>query len=156
MNLHQWAQRWSIPPAAILELETVVVHEPHRDSDGSESRAQSEVRLEAAGFGIRLFRNNVGAGKLETGGFLRWGLANDSEALNKSVKSGDLIGIRKTLITPTMVGQHIGQFVSREIKRHKWQYRGTPEEKAQMRWALFVNSMGGDAAITNGIGSFKP
>jgi hypothetical protein len=154
MTLDQWAARWSIPAAALLELETVAIHEPERDGQASESRVQSEVRLEAAALGIRLFRNNVGGGKLENGKFMRWGLANDSKALNKVVKSGDLIGIRKIIIEPCHVGRAIGQFVSREIKRGSWQYRGTEEEKAQTRWALFIKSMGGDAAITNGKGSF--
>ena len=117
----------------------------------SESSAQAAVRLAASQAGARLWRNNVGAGKLANGSYLRWGLANDSTAVNRSIKSGDLIGIRPVLITPAHVGMTLGRFVSREIKPPGWRYHPNDEhEQAQQRWADLVNSLGGDARFSTG------
>ena len=115
-----------------------------------ESEVQTTLRIKASEKGWRLWRNNVGAGKLENGAFIRWGLANDSAGMNKIIKSADLIGINPVLITQDMVGTVIGQFVSREVKAAGWQKRDTEREKAQQRWADLINSMGGDATITTG------
>lgn len=155
MTLAEWAARWQIPPAAIDELCRQYINSREEDpvTDKSEARVQSEVRLEAAAEGVFLFRNNVGAGKLESGNFVRFGLANDSAPLNKVIKSGDLIGVRKRLITAADVGCCIGQFVSREVKRSNWRFSGTAEEQAQAHWAALINAQGGDAQIVTGVGS---
>ena len=117
----------------------------------SESSAQAAVRLAASQSGARLWRNNIGAGKLENGSYIRWGLANDSSAVNARVKSGDLIGIRPVLITPEHVGRTLGVFVSREVKHPGWRFHPNDErEAAQQRWIDLVNSLGGDAAFTTG------
>lgn len=156
MNLHEWAARWGLPAQALDELAQLTIHQA--DAEGldhkTEAFSQSQVRLEAPHYGVYLWRNNVGAGKIETGGFMRWGLANDSKQLNEKLKSGDLIGIRRRLITHSMVGSYIGQFMSRENKRPSWKYTGTPEELAQVAWATLINSQGGDAKIVTGPGSF--
>ena len=119
----------------------------------SEAHVLSQVRLEATELGIRLFRNNVGACYTREGSFLRYGLANDSHALNSRIKSADLIGIRPVLVIPSMVGQTIGQFVSREIKYSQWKYTGTDREKAQLAWAELIMSLGGDSGFSTGRGS---
>ena len=116
----------------------------------SESDASIRVRLAASQAGCRLWRNNVGAGKLENGSVLRWGLANDSKAVNAVFKSGDLIGIRPVLITPAHVGRILGQFLSREVKPPGWKPNPSERVQAQQAWADLVNSMGGDAAFTTG------
>lgn len=116
-----------------------------------EAQAQNAVRLAASQAGARLWRNNLGAGKLENGSFVRWGLANDTAALNDHIKSGDLIGIRPVLITPAHVGQVLGVFVSREVKRPGWRFRPNDKrEAAQQRWIELVRGLGGDAAFTTG------
>lgn len=155
MTLADWAQRWGIPPQAITELAGIPALTPVTPDRPltSESALQAVIRLEAARHGWHLFRNNNGAGKLENGNFVRWGLANDSPAVNKVIKSADLIGIRKRLITFDDVGKIIGQFVSRECKRPGWRYTGTPEEQAQVRWHSMVLANGGDSAIVNSEGS---
>ena len=124
----------------------------------SESREQTTVRLEAAQKGVQLWRNNVGAGFLSatnggTGSFIRFGLCNDSAALNQNIKSADLIGIRPILIGPEHVGRLIGQFVSREVKRADWRYAATEREQAQQRWINLVNAAGGDACFATGFGT---
>jgi hypothetical protein len=156
--MHEWAQRWGVHPAALDDLCRSVIY-PHApdpaqdETNASEARVQSEIRLEAANAGVYLFRNNVGAGKMASGNFVRYGLGNDSPALNEVLKSADLIGIRRRLITPLDVGCYIGQFVSREIKRTDWRFSGTKEEQAQARWATLINQQGGDAAIVQSVGS---
>lgn len=116
----------------------------------NEGDVQNLVRLAASRLGVRMWRNNNGAGRLENGSFVRWGLANDSSEMNRVVKSADLIGIRPVIITPEHIGMTIGQFVSREVKASNWIDRNTERERAQKRWADLVTSLGGDAAFTTG------
>lgn len=155
ITLEEWAARWRIPPEALAELAHSSIYSPDTDEKKSEARVQSELRLEAARAGVYLFRNNVGAGRLENGKFMRWGLANDSTQVNTVLKSGDLIGIRRRLIQPHDVGRYLGQFVSREVKKAAWKFQATEEEQAQVKWATLINSQGGDAQIITGPGSFN-
>lgn len=170
MSLDEWAVRWGLPLAALDELSRSVLLFTTDTADTgskSEARVQSEVRLEAARAGVYLFRNNIGAGAVVdpkrlcaechplARGFMRWGLGNDSERLNAVLKSGDLIGIRKRIITQADVGRHIGQFVSREVKREGWKPGGTDEDRAQARWATLINEQGGDAKIVTSVGSLS-
>ena len=119
----------------------------------SESGVLSDIRLEASQCGCRLWRNNVGATYTKRGDFLRYGLANDSEALNKAVKSADLIGIKPVFITPAHVGTIIGQFISREVKHPAWSYTGNERERAQLAWAEIINELGGNACFATGRGT---
>ena len=110
------------------------------------------IKLEATNKGCRLWRNNVGAFATDTG-FVRYGLANESTAVNRVVKSADLIGIRPVIITTAHIGHTIGQFLSREVKRNTWAFHDSPEERAQLKWIELVVSMGGDAAFATGEGT---
>lgn len=121
----------------------------------NEEAIKNRVRLEAANIGIRLWRNNVGAMRTDDGRFIRFGLANDSKAVNELIKSGDLIGIKPIIITAEMVGKTIGQFISREVKRGNWRFMGTAREQAQLRWIELINSLGGDACFVNTEGTFS-
>lgn len=162
MILHDWAQQWGIPSDAIYDLclrMGIQMRDctpyPQEAPEGSEARQQSLVRLDAGRQGVWLTRNNVGA-LIDTRGVpVRYGLANESQAQNKVVKSADLIGIRPILIGPQHVGKVIGQFVSREVKHAGWKYRGDAHEVAQHNWANFVVSRGGDASFCTGPGTFK-
>lgn len=120
----------------------------------SESAILNDIRLEASELGIRLWRNNVGASYTKNGDFIRYGLANDSVAVNSVLKSSDLIGIRPLLITPAHVGRTIGQFVSREVKHAEWRYHANDKELAQKRWIDLILEFGGDACFVTGRGSF--
>lgn len=148
MNILQWAAKWRIPPEALRELaNTSIVY--GENGEQPEGEVQQRVRLGAARSGRLLWRNNRGAGKMASGSFVRYGLANDSKALGDAVKSADTVGIEPTLITPEMVGTTIGKFLSVEVKREGWHYSGTLEECAQMQWAAIVNAAGGKAIITS-------
>jgi hypothetical protein len=116
----------------------------------SELAVQADVRLEAAEKHKRLFRNNVGAASDRHGRPIRYGLANDSKALNKVIKSGDLIGWETIVITPDMVGQPIARFLSIECKPEGWTPSANDEhEQAQRRWADMVNAAGGRALFVS-------
>lgn len=158
-TLDEWAVWWGIDPAALLDLRLrmgVVFEARVSGAEGSESRQQALVRLDAAQNGVTLFRNNVGALLDERGVPVRYGLANESKEQNKQVKSADLIGIKPVLVGPQHVGQVIGQFVSREVKHASWKWSGDKHELAQLRWAEFVIAKGGDAAFCTGPGSLTP
>jgi hypothetical protein len=115
----------------------------------SETRQQSLIRIAAAKKGMLLFRNNVGALLDDRGVPVRYGLANESKAMNEKIKSADLIGIEPVLITQDMVGQTIGRFVSIEVKEEGWKYSGKGREAAQKAWLQLIVANGGRALFAN-------
>lgn len=155
--LSTWARRWHVPPEAEAELRAMFGETPEAAPNAvpgqSEASVQARVRLEAATKGLRLWRNNVGAGYDETGNFMRWGLANDSKQVNSVLKSSDLIGIRPIVIQSHMMGLIVGQFVAREIKHGDWKWTGSEREKAQRNFINLVNSLGGDARFASSEGT---
>lgn len=163
LTLEQWAIKHGVSYAALQELRASwglhgTAEEPtptHGAARSDEAAVQGRVRLEAAQLGLRLWRNNVGALTDERGVPVRYGLANDTKALNKAIKSGDLIGLRPVVITPAHVGRTLGQFVSRECKPAGWTWSGNERELAQLKWAQMINACGGNAAFVTGTGSFK-
>lgn len=139
MTLDEWAQRWQIPSQAMQEL--VNLYNPTiTEGGGSETAAQSRIRVAATRAGIMLWRNNSGAvTDLETGRLVRYGLANDSARLNKHLKSSDLIGI-----TPVAwQGRRFGLFTAIECKRPGWRGPENDRDRAQAAYLTLVNSLGG-------------
>lgn len=122
----------------------------------SEAWAQQQVRLQVAHAGGGSWRNNVGATKSKCPDcgapqdVVRYGLANDSQQLNEKIKSADLICCVPQLILPEHVGQKWGRFVSIEIKRPGWAFRGVGRENAQMAWAAAVSRLHGIAMFSTG------
>ncbi len=158
MNLTQWAIRHAIPFEALDELRrefgTITTGAGSGPTAGaSEAAVQTNVRLEASYKGARLWRNNVGAFKPETGGMVRYGLCNDSPHMNRVIKSSDLIGLRPVVITQVHVGQTFGLFIARECKAAGWQYTGTDHEVAQLKFLELVAALGGDASFVTGEGT---
>jgi len=160
--INQWAQRHGITADALTDLHAVLmsaVPQPSGDATGSEAAAQQRIRLEAPHHGVRLWRNNVGATPsseqhqcpychnhfTEQKQPVRYGLANESTAMNKVVKSHDLIGITPMTVKPEHVGGILGIFTSIECKRPGWQYKGTTREIGQLNWAQIVIGLGGFA-----------
>jgi len=155
MILTAWAARHSVAPVALAELRALMIGEyVFAPASGasllSEAAVQNNARLEATRRGDRLFRNNVGVLKDERGVPVRFGLANDSAAVNKKIKSSDLIGIKRVTITPAHVGQVIGQFYAVECKPGNWKYAGTEREQAQLKFLSLVTAMGGSAHFSTG------
>lgn len=156
LELHYWAIRHHVSAQGMHELLgmfgqsaefTVAPGEPH-----SEAYVQNLVRLEFSRKGGRLWRNNVGVLKDETGRPVRYGLANESKQQNEKLKSSDLIGIEPVTVTPEHVGKVIGRFVAFECKAEGWQYTGTPHEEAQASFVHLVNALGGRARFVSGGG----
>lgn len=153
MDLDAWAKRWGVPLEAVAELRGEVLADGSRGgtiSGGSETAVQGRVRLAANQAGGILWRNNVGAGYLQDGRFIRWGLANESEKENKRIKSSDLVGIQPIRVTLEMVGSVFGLFTAREVKAENWRFRGTKRELAQQRFLDIINTLGGNARFTTG------
>lgn len=154
-ELYEWAIRHGVSAVAMHELRTMMgvtsnEGQPTEAEAGlSEGAVQNNIRLEASHKGMRLWRNNVGG---DPNGALRWGLANDSAAVNKVLASSDLIGIAPVLITPAHVGQVIGQFLAVEVKEDGWQYTGTDRERAQFNFIKLVIAQGGRAMFVNRTG----
>lgn len=152
VDLRTWAMRHHVTDAALHELAEIMGAgaQPEGEEGASEGRVQSRVRLAARDHDMRLFRNNVGALLDKRDVPVRYGLANDTPALNKRLKSGDLIGWRRLLITAEMVGSVVAQFVSLECKHAGWRYTGDEHEQAQQRWAALVALEGGHARFVTG------
>jgi len=151
LQLEQWAICHGVSHAALHDLKINVFHHDTMEFEASagmsENAVQQRVRLEAARLDILLFRNNVGVLPDDRGVPVRYGLANESPTQNKRLKSADLIGLRKVLITPAHVGHTIGQFVSREVKESGWRYTGVGREAAQQKWVELICKYGGDACF---------
>lgn len=80
---------------------------------------------------------------------MRYGLGNESAALNKKYKSSDLIGITPLVITADMVGRKLGIFTAIEVKKEGWDYSGTRGEKAQNNFLEMIRSFGGYGFFIN-------
>lgn len=114
----------------------------------SESAVQQRILLESARLGVTLWRNNVGACRTDDGRMIRYGLANESEKMNRSFKSSDLIGMTPMLILPEHVGMMVGVFTAIETKREDWRYSVNDERtQAQQRFIDYVTQSGGFAAF---------
>jgi hypothetical protein len=82
---------------------------------------------------VKLFRNNCGGLKDQSGRFVQFGLHPGS---------ADLIGWKSITITPEMVGQRVAVFTSIEVK--------TPTGKVrddQINWQHQVAAAGGIASV---------
>lgn len=162
LPLAQWASRHNIAPSALADLLSIMgageqAAPPVTLGPTKEGYVQSVVRLEAPRFGVLLTRNNVGALQDDTGRVVRYGLFNESKAQNETMKSPDLVGIRRVLITPAMVGTTMGQFVGREVKHAGWTWgEDVKRETAQLACLNLITSYGGDARFVSGPGSFGP
>lgn len=153
-SLHDWAQRHGVSQAALTELFTLFgVHDtlPAAVQGTEDPRLEAPTmhayRLAQSKLGVRLWRNNRGATYDQAGNFVRYGLANESSAMDKRLKSSDLIGITPITIQAWQVGMRVGVFTSREIKRPGWKYRGSAREQAQLAWLQLVISLGGLASF---------
>lgn len=114
----------------------------------SESVVQQQARLTMARIGGQVWRNNSGACKDEYGNMIRYGLANESAQQNKVIKSSDLICCVPTLITPEMVGYHLGVFTALEIKKSNWHLTpGDQRGQAQAKFHQIVRDACGFAGF---------
>lgn len=157
-----WAQRHGVSPEALEELARIEGTYPITDADAvtegcaTEGELQAQVVMLAPHRGYWLSRNNVGMLVDEHGTPVRFGLCNRTKDENKRMKSSDLIGFRRLLITQKMVGSTVAQFAVREVKKPGWHYTGKGREVAQKSFIDFVNANGGDAAFACDLTTFDP
>lgn len=155
-NLYDWAHKHRVPVQAMSELRMLMDVNPFTPQlvtkGDPEAAAQQQIRLEAPCRGMQLWRNNVGAVHTEDGRFLRFGLANDTKAVNEKIKSSDLIGITPRVVTPQDIGKTFGIFTSIEVKRPGWTFKNTAREKAQLAWIKLILKLGGFATFARGPG----
>ena len=115
----------------------------------SEAAVQTHARLAHAQIGP-MWRNNSGACYDERGRLVRYGLGNDSAAVNRQIKSSDLIGITPVLITPALYGQILGVFTAYECKPSRWNFSQKDERAvAQAKFHQIVRDAGGFAGFVN-------
>lgn len=110
-----------------------------------EATVQDAIRVDAARWGIFLWRNNSGVLNDEDGRPVRFGLGNDSPRLNEKFKSSDLIGIQ----TGT------GRFVAIECKAPTWIGVRTQRERAQEAFIDCVKRNGGIAGFCRSVDEFR-
>ena len=114
----------------------------------NEAVVQQQVRLAMARLGAQVWRNQSGAMEDKTGRIVRFGLSNDSAALNAAIKSADLVGITPMTVQAHHVGRTVGVFTALEVKRPGWHL--TPGDKrgqAQKRFLDIVVGVGGMAGF---------
>lgn len=158
--IDEWAKEFGVSAIAVTALKQrmgIDVGYQTLQTDappGSEGRQQALVTLEAANLKIRLFRNNSGAMIDDEGRQVRFGLGNISKQWNEVLKSPDLVGWRRRVITPDMVGTVIGQACMREMKHEGWKFSPTDKhEAAQLAFLQLAIADGCDAAFATGPGT---
>ena len=116
----------------------------------SESAIQSAIRLAAHDNGQLLWRNNSGAYFDKRGVLVRYGLGNASKAINKVLKSSDLIGVTRVNIQPHHLGRTMAVFTALEIKQDTKRIR-SPRESAQSNYINLVRDCGGIAGFCDDV-----
>lgn len=156
--LSDWANRHAIGDQAMAELYAIMGYQPELpteiEGNAEESYVQSVVRLAAPIQGYNLGRNNRGALKNEAGVPIRFGWLNDTSALDKVCKTGDLLGYQSGWFRDyeTCEPVKVAVFAMVECKKAKWAgYNPNNErENAQMRAIQMVLAGGGIAGFTKG------
>jgi hypothetical protein len=136
--LQAWQRRHGIGFAAMAELHALlrpsVVVPPDMANGGAD-----HARLLLDESGGSLWRNNSGALPDETGRIVRYGLWNDSKALNAVVKSSDYIGIAPG-----------GRFLAVEWKPRGWKLIPSDARgHAQKAFLDIVRKLGGIATFAS-------
>lgn len=119
----------------------------------SEAEIQAEIQARAVAMNCKLMRNNSGALKDVSGRVVRFGLGNVSKAHNDRIKSSDLIGFTKVVITPDMVGKVVAVFTACEVKAPGAKIDN--RYKAQLAFVDWIKSNGGIAAIVDSFEKFR-
>jgi hypothetical protein len=103
----------------------------------SEQNIQQRIRLACSRGPVRLWRNNTGKLRDDSGRLVTFGLCPGSS---------DLIGYRSVTITPEMVGQTVAVFAAVEVKAP----RGRPTAE-QTAFLEHVSAAGGLAGIARSV-----
>lgn len=153
-SLLRWATKHSIPAAALAELQAMLWPTPVANGLSGEAAVQQQIRAAAPHHGV-LWRNNSGALKDERGVPVRFGLGNDSAAVNALIKSSDLIGITRVTITAAHVGQVLGVFTAVEVKAPGWRQPTNDREWAQANFIRLARQHGALAGFAADVSHYK-
>ena len=123
----------------------------------NEHEIQQHIQIQAMNYNCHLMRNNSGAFLDENNRLVRFGLDNTSKARNDKIKSSDLIGFTKIVITPEMVGQTVAVFTAIEVKKPDWNPAKVYDnrEKAQSNFISWIRNNGGLAGFANAVDNLK-
>ncbi len=97
--------------------------------------------------GVTVWRNNTGALKNQSGQLVRFGLPG----------SGDILGLKRIVITPEMVGKTFGRFIAVENKTKTGEQREQQErfqEMVENHGGLYVMARSPEEAVAgiSGVG----
>ena len=122
-----------------------------------ESTIQQEIQIEARHYDCHLMRNNSGSFKDDTGRVVRFGLGNISKQHNDKIKSFDLVGFTKVVVTQEMVGKTLAVFTAVECKKEEWKSdkKLDARETAQQAFINWINNNGGIAGFAQNIDRLK-
>lgn len=153
-DINGWAAKHGVSEQALTELRKMCGEDdsqrPKGDvAAGREAGVVQRLRMSAAFAGDFLWVNKNGAGVTESGRFMRYGLANESIAESRAIKSSDLIGVTRVKVEPKHVGHTVGVFTSYEVKKPGWRFSGTGRERAQSAWLRLILSIGGIARFVS-------
>jgi len=155
--ISDWANRRRIPADALAELFGLLGYEPdvpETCQGKEESYVQSMIRLAAAAQAYNLGRNNRGALPNEAGVPIRFGWLNDTAALDKVCKTGDLIGYQSGWFRDfeTFEPVKVAVFAMVECKKASWSGFNPKDkrETAQNRAIQMVLAGGGIACFSTG------
>jgi hypothetical protein len=149
MTYEEWAMRWALPPQAIQELMLITARTQEPLSGHSEEVVAAECRLELGKHGIITMRNNVGVLEDINGRPVRYGLCNETKAMNQALKSSDDILAIPYVVKPHDVGRTIGRIGGLEYKKRNWVFTGQGREAAQSNFHRMLNSIGGIGLFAN-------
>ena len=164
MTYREWANKYPEAAKDLIAVTAPAATVPPSRAARGEGEAQQNARLSIADQGAYSWRNNVGATpaveqhtcpkcrftfriKKQP---VRYGLANESEKINKRVKSSDLILAIPRVIRPIDVGTTIAQFGAVEVKAPGVKVNGKGREGPQNAWISLINRIGGYACFSNG------
>lgn len=105
----------------------------------TERNIQQDIRLALSKNGSKIFRNNCGGFKDQTGRWVTFGVANPG--------GSDLIGWTPVTITPDMVGKKIAVFTAIEVKSASGKIR--PEQTNFIDRVKIDGGMAGVARSTD-------
>lgn len=160
-TLTEWAHKHGVTGAALRELIEIIYPDvnsliPDPESYENESQVQAQIRLEAPKHGAWLGRNNRGAMMNDKGRLVRFGLANDSDKIDKVFKTGDLVGGTQRMVMPEHIGQIWDIYTNVEVKEPGWRF--TPGDKravAQLACINYHRKRGGIAGFCTSVIDYR-
>lgn len=120
-------------------------------SKQNETEVGQDIQKALAFLRCKVWRNNSGAFENAAGRWVRFGLGNISEKLNKVFKTSDYVGYTTIEVTQEMVGRKLAVFSAVEIKKPEWEYTGTEDEVAQKTFIDLVIRDGGFATFAKSV-----